>query len=245
MYKVQKIVPFRFSKDAKFNKISLLHVATTILFLGIILSFTTSFWDNLLPSHSSKFSAKAATSTPLVRRVNIPYFSSTVPFNQTAIFWFGQVSSTSNYTDVRIGYSKSELYIDLHRVDRWLWYDTNTQAPDLTKGDNATIYLNTTQNSGSTSYKFQAGVNGYVARNNYQKAYSGNGTAWTAANIPFTAVYGWRGHGLNGAEGRGWSMTYHIPFASLGVSTPSQGALWKLGVRVHNRDDAANTPIPD
>ena len=41
-------------------------------------------------------------------------------------------------------------------------------------------------------------------------------------------------------------MTYHIPFSSLGMSTPPpQGTLWKLAVRVHDRDDAANTPIPD
>jgi hypothetical protein len=41
-------------------------------------------------------------------------------------------------------------------------------------------------------------------------------------------------------------MTYHIPFSSLGLSgSPSQGTYWKLAVQIHNRDDAANTPIPD
>lgn len=41
-------------------------------------------------------------------------------------------------------------------------------------------------------------------------------------------------------------MTYHIPFSSLGISTPPpQGTLWKLAIQVHNQDNAANTPIPD
>jgi hypothetical protein len=41
-------------------------------------------------------------------------------------------------------------------------------------------------------------------------------------------------------------MTYHLPFSSFGLSSPPPpGTLWKLAIRVHNRDDAANTPIPD
>jgi hypothetical protein len=204
--------------------------------------------NNLL--HFSKPSAKAATSSSTTPLVNVPFFTTAVPFNQTAIFWFGDVTSTHNYTDVRIGYNSRELYIDLHIVDRYLWYDPNTQAPNLNYGDNASISLNTISNGSTTlgkqSYRFQAAVNGYKLRNNYQQAYTASGTTWTAANIPFTAVYGWRGHGFNGLEDRGWSMTYHIPFSSLGLSNPpSTGSLWKLAVEVHNRDDAANTPISD
>src|SRR5437870_1121617 len=168
----------------------------------VVLLFATAFWTTILPLRFSKPSVKAAS--PLTGHINIPYFSTAVPFNQTAIFWFGDVTSTDNYADVRIGYNSSELYVDLHIVDRYLWYDPNTTAPDLTKGDNATIYLNTTQSGSSAldqnSYAFQAGVNGYKKRNNYQKAYTGNGTAWTPANIQFTAIYGWRGHGFNGPE---------------------------------------------
>ena len=41
-------------------------------------------------------------------------------------------------------------------------------------------------------------------------------------------------------------MTYHLPFSSLGLSgPPSQNTLWKLAIKVHDQDDAANTPIPD
>ncbi len=234
-----------YSRLANIPSVSLTAIA---LIFCLILLFATSFWTNLLPLHFSKPSVKAAS--PLTGHINIPYFGGAVPFNQTAIFWFGDVTSTDNYTDVRIGYNSSELYVDLHIVDRYLWYDPNTAAPDLTKGDNATIYLDTTQSASSTldqnSYAFQAGVNGYVKRNNYQKAYTGSGTAWTPVNIPFIAVYGWRGHGFNGPEDAGWSMTYHIPFSSVGLSgPPSQGTFWELAVQVHNRDNAANTPIPD
>jgi len=184
------------------------------------------------------------------QRIHVPYFTTAVPFNQTAIFWFGDVTSTDTYTDVRVGYNSSELYIDLQIVDHYLWYDPNTSAPDVTKGDNASIYLNTTTNGSNLldrySYKFQAAVNGYIQRTNYQQAYVGKGTTWTAATNPFTTVYGWRGKGINGPEDSGWSMTYHIPFASLGIAgPPSQGTLWKLAVKVHNQDDAANTPLPD
>jgi hypothetical protein len=232
----------------RLTNIPLVGLTTTVLILSITFFFATSFWTNLLPLHVAELSAKAAS--PLTGAINIPHFSGAVPFNQTAIFWFGVVTSTDNYADVRIGYNSSELYVDLHIVDRYLWYDPNTVAPDLTKGDNATIYLNTTPSGNGTldqnSYAFQAGVNGYVKRNNYQKAYTGNGSTWTSANIAFTADYGWRGHGFNGPEDSGWSMTYHIPFSSLGLSgPPSQGTYWKLAVQIHNRDDAANTPIPD
>src|SRR5207248_2656937 len=77
--------------------------------------------------------------------------------------------------------------------------------------------------------------------------YTGNGTTWTAAKIPFTAVYGWKGHGMNGAQDRGWTMAYTIPFSSLGISgAPSQGTTWKLAVQVHNKDNASGTPaLPD
>jgi hypothetical protein len=173
-----------------------------------------------------------------------------VPFNQTAIFWFGDVTATDTFTDVRIGYNSSELYIDLRIFDSSVWYDPNTAAPNLPNGDNASIYLNTTGQGGGVpdqhSFKFQAQPSGYVVRSNYQQASVGNGASWVAANIPFTAISAWRGHGFNGLPDFGWSETFHIPFSSLGFSgAPPQGTLWKLAVQVHNKDDAANTPLPD
>jgi len=237
MYSIKNLASFRLRSSSTLKNKPWLAIITTLFILFILLSSTITFWDRF--SHSSKSYAKAASST--TPRINVPYFASTVPFNQTAIFWFGDVTSTDTYTDVRVGYSAKELYVDLQTVDRYLWYDTNTKAPDLNKGDNASIYLNIA----NRSYKFQAAVNGYTKRSNYQKAYSGNGSTWTAVNIPFSAIFSWRGHGFNGPEDRGWSMEYHIPFSSLGLSTPSKGTLWKLAVNVVNHDNASSTPTSD
>ena len=247
MYNVQGKDAFHLPTSARANNRAWLSLVTAIFVIGIALSATSSLWNNLW--HTSNLSARAAAAPlPLI---NAPYFSSAVPFNQTAIFWFGAVSSSTTYTDVRLGYNSSELYIDLQIVDRYLWYDPNAKAPNFNNGDNASLYLSTNNATNTQldvhSYQFQTAVNGYKPSPSYQQAYTGQGTTWTAANVPFTASYGWRGHGFNGggSEDAGWSMTYHIPFSSLKLSTPAPGTVWKLGVRVHNRDDAANTPIPD
>ena len=243
MYTVQKLLSSPLSK--RFRRMALLNVAI-VLFLCFLLSLTTPVWNSLGLAHLPKSTAKAAA--PLVRRINIPYFNNAaVPFNQTAIFWFGAVSSGDNSIDVRMGYNNSELYVDLHIIDRYLWYDPNAKSPNLSIGDTATIYLNTTQNGSNApdqfSYKFVAQVDWYQPRTYYQQAYRGNGSTWVASSAPFTSVSGWRGTGFNGNEDAGWTMTYHIPFSSLGKSVPSQGTPWKLGVRVHNQDNASDTPL--
>ncbi len=245
MYTVQNTPSFDLSKPSRGNTKRWVSLAASGLIVCILLSFITSFWGNLL--HFSPASAKGSKApTSSASQINIPYFNGAVPFNQTAIFWFGDVSSTNNYVDVRIGYNSSGLYINLQIVDRYLWYDTNTSAPNLNNYDNASVYLSTATTSATLvpqqTFMFQTGVNGYKKRSNYQQAYSGNGTTWSAAKIPFTAVYGWKGHGLNGADDKGWSMAYTIPFSSLGMSAPSQGAAWKLAVQVQNKDSAAQTP---
>lgn len=249
MSNVQKLRCFRPRHSSRDSNFARLCLVTTLFMAGFMLSVTPLFWNILAPSSiPSAKAAPALNSAPSL--IHVPFFTTAVPFNQTAIFWFGDITSSDNYTDVRIGYNASELYIDLRIIDRYLWYDPNVQAPNITQGDNATIYLSTTLNSDTLlmqhSYKFQTGVNGNIQRSNYQLAFSGNGTAWMASRAPFTADYWWRGKGFNGSEDKGWSTTYHIPFTSLGLpAAPPQGTLWKLAIRVHNRDDAANTPIPD
>src|SRR2546421_3259979 len=246
MYSIQKILPSHFDDKTRFTRNSLINPSIIIL-LCAILTFTALFWSSLGLGHSSKPTAKAASA--LVRRINIPYFNnSAVPFNQTAIFWFGSVSSSDNYVDVRMGYNNNELYVDLHIVDRYLWYDPNAKAPNLTKGDTATVYLSTTQNGSNApdqnAYKFVAQVDWYQPRTHYQQAYRGNGSTWIASPIAFTAVSGWRGYGFNGKEASGWTMTYHIPFSAPGRGgSPAQGTPWKLGIKVHNQDNASDTPL--
>src|ERR1700719_250745 len=110
MYTMQQLSSFRLHSSSRENHRSWLVLATTVLLVCVLLTFTTSSWGSLL--HFSKPSAQAAA--PLTRRVNVPYFgSNAVPFDQTALFWFGDVSSADTYTDVRMGYNNSELFIDL------------------------------------------------------------------------------------------------------------------------------------
>src|SRR6266699_1115502 len=246
MYNIQKILPSRFQDKSRLRWVALISLLV-IMVLCAIVSFTTPLWSSLGLKQPSK-PANKGTSV-LVRRINIPYFqNSAVPFDQTAIFWFGSVSSSDNFIDVRMGYNNNELYVDLHIVDRYLWYDPNAKAPNLTKGDTATVYLSTTQNGSNapdqSAYKFVAQVDWYQPRTYYQQTYRGNGSTWVVSPIAFTAVSGWRGTGFNGKEDSGWTMTYHIPFSSLSrAGSPAQATPRKLGVKVHNQDNASGTPL--
>ena len=201
----------------------------------------------LLPS-SARVSL---ASTPPIRRVNAPYFPAGVRFSETAIFWFGRVRSQENYADVRVGYDNEKLYVHLAAFDRRLWYDTTPSLADLTAWDAASLYLDMDGNVGeapdANAYRFIAQLNWWEERPSWQAAYRGNGSAWVTASVPFTTYSGWRGDApLNNVDDRGWVVTYHIPFASLGLSgPPSPGTVWGLAMILHDRDDAAGTPIPN
>lgn len=182
--------------------------------------------------------------------VYAPYFENSVIYSQTAVFWFGKVNSTENYTDVRIGYDKTKLYIDLEIFDKYLWYDPNATPSNLTKGDYAIVYLDRSGNSASpvaNTYKFIGQLNWWEARTNFQAAYQGNGSGWTPISVPFSTYSGWRGDAPNNAvEDRGWVLSFSIPFTSLGLSVPpANGEKWKLGIIVHDVDDSVFTPIND
>lgn len=192
--------------------------------------------------------APVAPAAP-ARRVYAPYFNVAdvdTKYPELAVFWFGKVNPTDNYTDVRVGYNDSELYITLAVMDRRLWFSDNPSPASLTNWDAATIYLNvggaTTPDAGV--FRFDAQLSG-DGGSRYQAAYRGNGSSWTAAAIPFTATPGWRGDRLNdNGDDKGWAMAYRIPFASLGLTgRPADGVTWGLAVRVHDRDDAAGTSI--
>lgn len=219
------------------------------VFLCFTFLFTTLAGRNLLTGHSSTPTAEAA-SPSMPTQFNIPYFgSSPVPFSQTAIFWFGDVTTSDNYINVRMGYNNSELYIDLHIVDLYLWYDPHGSHPNLNMGDESTIYLDTTQNGSSSpdrsSYKFLAQVDQYQSRTYYQEAFRGNGSGWVPSSIPFTTVSGWRGGGFNNMNpAEGWTMTYHLPFSSLGWSgPPSQGTAWKMAIKIQNQDSPNDSQL--
>ena len=182
------------------------------------------------------------------RRVHAPY---DVSFSEAAIFWFGQVTPTENYADVRVRYDDTRLILHVAAIDRRLWYDQTPSPNDLTDWDAVTLYLDRAGNTGSapdaTAYRFEAQLVWWESREPYQAAYQGNGDSWIAATIPFTSTSGWRGDAPNNdLNDRGWTLRYIIPFSSLGMDgPPAQNSVWGLAVALHDRDDAGNTPIDD
>jgi hypothetical protein len=185
--------------------------------------------------------------------VNVPYQGSEVIFDETSVFWFGRLTPSENYVDVRVAYLDTDVYIRLNIFDRRVWFDTSPSASDLTAWDSVSIYLDTGGNSGgqpdANAFRFVSQLSGNFnnERPLYQAAYQGTGSAWSAASLAFTTFSGYRGEGINDDQNdRGWNMTYRIPYTSLGLSgRPPAGTVWGLGVTVHDRDDAGGTPIAD
>jgi hypothetical protein len=212
---------------------------------------------SLSPSASPTFSVclplvlRGAGTVP-ARQINVPRLADPLgaEFSRMAIFWFGKVTPVANYADVRVAYTTSELVVYVAVFDRRLWFNPNPSPSSLTLWDAVTLFLHLEGNIGNaptpSSYRFIGGLSHGDRSGRYQAAEQGTGTGWVARAIPFTAFSGWRGERLNDdGDDRGWAMTFRISFASLGRSSPPpEGTIWGLAVTVHDRDDAAGTPIP-
>ena len=243
------------------------------IYLGLLLSFVLIFSaipalgygesDEIPPNqpvvHEQQTVSTATTLyLPIVQspkksspRVNVPHFDGDIKYSETAIFWFGKVTLTDNYADVRVGYNDTELYVNIAIFDRLLWYNTNPSPDNLTAWDATTLFINLNGDIGSspgtTAYKFDSQLNWWEDRDGWQASYRGNGSGWNSTSTPFITTSGWRGNALNdNSDDRGWWMTYQIPFSSLGLSgPPKDGKIWGLAVTVHDRDDSGGTPISD
>jgi hypothetical protein len=187
---------------------------------------------------------------PSTLRINAPYFSGVINYDEMAIAWFGKVTSTQNYADIRVGYNNTELYVDLAIFDRYLSFTDSPTRDDLTHWDAASLYLNSNGNQGETagqgSFLFVAQLNWAGARQDYQAAYRGTGSSWGVANLPFTTETAWRGEGPNdpSIDDRGWITKFHIPFSSLGVSNPpADGTTWGMSIVLHDRESDSNLNI--
>ena len=53
---------------------------------------------------------------PHIYRVNAPHFTGPVQYDQSGIFWFGRVTSSENYADVRVGYNDTEPLCQCRRI---------------------------------------------------------------------------------------------------------------------------------
>ncbi len=217
----------------------------TFLFSGLLLLGLTFF------SASINLSGALPAEAAIRQRINAPFFPGIIYEDQGAISWFGQVNPTTNSTDIRLGYNPTGVKVTLHVIDRRVWYDTNAKPADLTKWDGVTLYLNTAGPTGgapsTTSYRFDSQITWFENPNNYASAARGTGTAWQVTPLAFTTNAAWRGDLPNtNIDDKGYYIQYEIPFSSLGLSqAPPAGTVWGLALVVHDRDDAAGTPIPD
>ncbi|MFN8062086.1 MAG: DNRLRE domain-containing protein [Vicinamibacterales bacterium] len=172
-----------------------------------------------------------------------------VPF-APAIFWFGKVDMSANYADVRVWYYEPYLKVVVHVTDRVLWHDPNPDPTRLTAWDAVSLYLDIAGSTGATtatsSHRFDKQLWGGDAATQ-KAAFRGNGTGWAPAATPFTTADSWRGNGPNDdVWDAGWEAEFLIPFASLGLTgPPATGTTWGLALALHDRDDAAGTPIAD
>ena len=182
-------------------------------------------------------------------RINAPRFSGAIRFEQTAIAWFGRVSPTQNYADIRVGYNANELYVYLAIFDRALWYDESPMPSELTQWDAVTLLLDTAGSTvlSSTTWRFVAQLYGEPSAER-RAVYRGSASGWQTANVAFQAVPGWRGNALNddSDSDRGWAMGFTIPFRSVGLTAePAGGTRWRMAVILHDRDSAASRPVGD
>lgn len=184
--------------------------------------------------------------------IHAPFFTESFITAQAAIAWFGgPVNSSSNYADIRVGYTPNELVIRLQVFDRFLWYDASPDPADFTKWDAASLYLDIDGSSGErpaqTSYRFDTMLSWWEDELPFQASYQGGSGAWQPASIPFTAKTGWRGNAPNDSTGdRGWNAIFTIPFRSLGLdSAPRQDSRWGMGIVLHDRDgaNASSNPV--
>ncbi len=183
-------------------------------------------------------------------RVNVPGFQENISYVELAIFWFGSVTSSENYADVRMAYNNSELRVYVSIFDRLTWYDGSPTPGDLTNWDAITLLLDKDGNLGSApdarSYRFVGQLRWWETPSDYQTAYQGTGSGWNSAPTPFTTEATWVSYNTPGddEDDRGWMIVFHIPFSSLGISgPPAQGTQWGLGLMLHDRDSAAGPPL--
>lgn len=188
-----------------------------------------------------------------VRRVNAPHFPDTLRPAEAAVFWFGRVDPARNYTDVRIAYTNTEVWVRLSTFDQWLWLDeAATRTPEsLETWDAATVVIDTNGTSqgapSASAFRFVGELGSWRPRTDYQAAYTGTGTSWNRVPLAFTTETVWRGDAPNNAGAdRGWVITFRIPFASLGLAgPPAAGTIWRLGAQVHDRDSLATPAVSE
>jgi hypothetical protein len=186
-------------------------------------------------------------------RVNVPYFSGNAADHdhEAAIFWFGRVTASENYADIRFAYDNNILWVYMASFDQYMWYDGSPSTSDLTAWDGATLQIDLDGNTGSSpdgsSYRFDAALSWGDERSPYQAAYRWQNGQWVKSSVNFSSLRGYRGAFNDNAQGaRGWAITFQIPFTSLGLSgRPADGTIWGAGLTMHDRDSSGGPALAD
>jgi hypothetical protein len=184
---------------------------------------------------------KPPPSTPLI---HIPFFNTadvfSTNYSQMAVFWFGKVSPSENYTHVRMGYNSNQLWVEVNVYDQQVWYDDRSpSANEVANWDATSLYFQLPANSGGRLFRFDSQLSTtYENRAAYQAVYERSSGGWTRLNVPFSTKATYRGEGINNAAGdKGWITNIVIPFSSLGINgTPAHLSEWKMGMRVYDQD---------
>lgn len=218
-----------------------------MLLTGLLICLLT------LPGEATR-EAEAQTMPP-TRRVNVLPFSQTEEWSQTAVLWFGVNDSHTqipgrNYTDVRLGYSPTNLLIRLTVIDYYLWYHPNpTAATDLTAYDAIALYLDTQHNRGSApqadDYLFLFQARSGQPHANHHRDAKGNGAGWDyswSGDWFSNSFMDWSDGGPNNNGGNidyGWTGIFRIPWATFGLDgPPPAGTVWGMGLQLYDRDAA-------
>lgn len=186
--------------------------------------------------------------------MHIPFFDTTDDvwakrYSAMGIFWFGQVTTSDNYIDVRTGYNQTSLYINLAIMDRLLWYGDPPSPDTLLNWDSASLYLTVPATGGNPAQtmRFDAMLSwdgNAAARTNYQAAYRWDGSGWTATSQPFATYSGWQGIIPNdNTEDKGWFVTFEVPYSTLGAKLPLLEDVWQMGIKVNNRNSGTSTTL--
>lgn len=209
---------------------------------------TQGYWINM----TAAAILTVGTQPGATRQVNAPYFDGALNYAELAVFWFGRITPTENYADVRVGYNHDQLVVNVAAFDRRLWYDVSPSPGDLSAWDAVTMYLSldggTGDALGPNAYRLIGQLTWWEdPRTQWQAAYRHDGAAWAASALSFSTSSGWRGDVPNNSgDDRGWNLSFGVPFASLGLaSQPPEGTTWRMAIVLHDRDDAAGTPISD
>lgn len=193
--------------------------------------------------------------TPARVRVNIPYFDSPIntqrEIGNMAILWFGKVETDANYSDVRIGYSDTELTVMFNIFDRRLWYNEAETGSSLEDWDAITLAIdlngdNPPQLPGYQTYRFVAQLRHWQNGETYQAAYRGNNSGWLRQAVAFTVEAFPVALPVpnDSIDDRGWTATFHIPYTSLGLShLPAESTLWRMSLAIHDRDSLQGPPL--